>query len=79
MYRAATGQMTTGTISHADSLRGWFVMMKDSTGRYAANKPIWGDRWGWSWFDAGNGRVAGLPTELQSVSSAGGGDGLDLR
>ena len=54
MYRAATGQMTTDTISHADSLRGWFVMMKDSTGRYAANKPIWGDRWGWSWFDAGN-------------------------
>jgi hypothetical protein len=54
VYRAATGQMTTGTISHADSLRGWFVMMKDSTSRYAANKPVWGDGWGWSWFDAAN-------------------------
>jgi hypothetical protein len=52
VYRAVTGQMTTGTISHADSLRGWFVMVKDSTGRYAANKPVWGDGWGWSWFDA---------------------------
>jgi hypothetical protein len=52
VYRAATGQMTTGTISHEDTLRGWFVMVKDSTGRYAANKPVWGDGWGWSWFDA---------------------------
>jgi hypothetical protein len=54
VYRAATGQMTTGTISHADKLRGWFVMVKDSSDRYAANKPVWGDGWGWSWFDAAN-------------------------
>ena len=40
VYRAATEPMTTGTISHSNTLRGWFVMMKDSTGRYAANKPI---------------------------------------
>jgi hypothetical protein len=30
VHRAATGQMTTGTISYADSLLGWFVMVKDS-------------------------------------------------
>jgi hypothetical protein len=54
VYRASTGQMTTGTVSHADSLRGWFVMMKDSEGRYAGNKPLWGDGWGWSWFDVAN-------------------------
>lgn len=54
VYRAATEPMTTGTISHSDKLRGWFVMMKDSSGRYTANKPIWGDGWGWSWFDAGD-------------------------
>ncbi|WP_375786994.1 cytochrome P460 family protein [Bradyrhizobium sp. Pha-3] len=54
VYRAVTEPMTTGTISHADGLRGWFVMMKDSAGRYSANTPIWGDGWGWSWFDAGN-------------------------
>src|SRR5215467_11128508 len=43
--------MTTGTVSHAETLKGWFVMMKDSKGRHAGNK-LWGDGWGWSWFDA---------------------------
>ena len=51
VFEAATGQMTTGTVSHAETLKGWFVMMKDSNGRYAGNK-LWGDGWGWSWFDA---------------------------
>jgi Cytochrome P460 len=37
VYREATAQMTTGTVSHADSLRGWFVMMKDNSGHYAGN------------------------------------------
>ena len=53
VYSAATGQMTTGTVSHADTLKGWFVMMKDSRGRHPDNK-LWGDGWGWSWFDAAN-------------------------
>jgi len=43
--------MTTGTVSRPASLRGWFVMMKDSDGRYPGNN-LWGDGWGWSWFDA---------------------------
>ena len=25
LFHAATGQMTTGTVSRADSLKGWFV------------------------------------------------------
>ncbi|WP_346347338.1 cytochrome P460 family protein [Bradyrhizobium sp. dw_411] len=58
VFKAATGEMTTGTISHADSLIGWFVMVKDSEGRYAGNKPVWGDGWGWSWFDAANPSVS---------------------
>jgi hypothetical protein len=53
VFETATGQMTTGTVNHAESLKGWFVMMKDSHGRFAGNK-LWGDGWGWSWFDAGN-------------------------
>jgi Cytochrome P460 len=53
VYRAATEQMTTGTVSHADSLRGWFVMVRDSHGRHGTNT-LWGDGWGWSWFDAAN-------------------------
>jgi len=53
VYEAATGPMTTGTVSHAGTLKGWFVMVKDSNGRHAGNK-LWGDGWGWSWFDAAN-------------------------
>ena len=53
VYAAATGQMTTGTVSHAHTLKGWFVMMKDSRGRHPDNQ-LWGDGWGWSWFDAAN-------------------------
>lgn len=51
VHRAGTGAMTTGTVSHADSLIGWFVMVRDRTGRRAQNE-VWGDGWGWSWFDA---------------------------
>jgi Cytochrome P460 len=53
VFQAATGQMTTGAVSRADILEGWFVMVKDRKGRYAGNK-LWGDGWGWSWFDAAN-------------------------
>jgi len=53
VFHAATGQMTTGTVSRAGTLKGWFVMVKDSTGRHAGNR-LWGDGWGWSWFDAAN-------------------------
>ena len=53
VYQAATEPMTTGTVSHADTLKGWFVMVKDSSGLHAGNR-LWGDGWGWSWFDADN-------------------------
>lgn len=53
VYRAATAPMTTGTISHADVLRGWFVMVRDSKGKHGEND-VWGEGWGWSWFDAAN-------------------------
>ena len=51
VYEADTAPMTTGTVSHEAALKGWFVMVKDSAGRYPGNK-LWGDGWGWSWFDA---------------------------
>jgi Cytochrome P460 len=57
VYRAATEPMTTGTVSHVDSLRGWFVMVRDRNGHHGANE-VWGDGWGWSWFDADNTAVA---------------------
>jgi hypothetical protein len=51
VFATSTNEMTTGTVSHADELKGWFVMVKDSKGVHPAN-PLWGDGWGWSWFDA---------------------------
>jgi hypothetical protein len=53
VFVADTAPMTTGTVSHAQILKGWFVMIRDTTGRYSGNK-LWGDGWGWSWFDADN-------------------------
>ena len=53
VFQAATEEMTTGTVSHAETLKGWFVMVKDSSGRHPGNK-LWGGGWGWSWFDAAN-------------------------
>src|SRR5262249_51316051 len=53
VFQAATEQKTTGTVSRAGTLKGWFVMVKGENGRYPDNQ-LWGDGWGWSWFDAGN-------------------------
>jgi hypothetical protein len=55
VFNTATKDMTTGTVSSAGTLAGWFVMVKDSAGRFPENK-LWGDGWGWSWFDAANPR-----------------------
>jgi hypothetical protein len=51
VFETATAPMTTGTVSHAQELKGWFVMVKDSKDSHPGNK-LWGDGWGWSWFDA---------------------------
>jgi hypothetical protein len=51
VFATSTNEMTTGTVSHAEKLKGWFVMVKDSNGTHPGN-PLWGDGWGWSWFDA---------------------------
>jgi Cytochrome P460 len=53
VFGTATAPMTTGIVSHAQTLKGWFVMVKDSKNSRPGNK-LWGDGWGWSWFDASN-------------------------
>ena len=53
VFEAATAEMTTGNVSHAEKLKGWFVMFKDSIGTHVGNT-LWGEGWGWSWFDATN-------------------------
>jgi Cytochrome P460 len=54
VFEAKTDDMTTGTVSHADNLKGWFVMVRDSKNTAHPGNPLWGDGWGWSWFDFGN-------------------------
>jgi hypothetical protein len=51
VFATSTSDMTTGTVSHADKLKGWFVMVKDGKKSHPGNA-LWGDGWGWSWFDA---------------------------
>ena len=61
VYETSTAPMTTGTVSHAGTLKGWFVMVRDSKNSHPGNS-LWGDGWGWSWFDAGN------PTKTTSTA-----------
>jgi len=51
VFAAKTEALTTGTASYADKLKGRFVMVKDSTDRKAKSSPLWGDGWGWSFFE----------------------------
>lgn len=53
VFGAVTNPMTTGAVSRAETLKGWFVMVRDSKNSHP-NNSLWGDGWGWSWFDAGN-------------------------
>ena len=42
VYQTATSPMTTGTVSHAETLAGWFIMVKDSKNSHPQNKLLWG-------------------------------------
>jgi hypothetical protein len=49
-----SGAMTTGPkVLWAGDNKIWFVMIKDSKGRFADN-PNWGDGWGWALYKAGD-------------------------
>ena len=51
VYAAKTEALTTGTVSYADTLIGRFVMVKDGAGSYAGTSPLWGDGWGWAFYE----------------------------
>ena len=51
LLKGETGSMTTGTVSRGTEVEGWFVMVKDTEGRFDSN-PLWGDGWGWALFNA---------------------------
>jgi hypothetical protein len=51
LLKAVTAPMTTGTVSRGSEVEGWFIMIKDTEGRFTSN-PLWGDGWGWALFNA---------------------------
>ena len=54
LLHAETMPMTTGpAVSHATKLKGWFVLVRDTEGRFKDSK-LWGNGWGWSLFNAGD-------------------------
>lgn len=63
VYKATTKSLTTGTVSSAGTLVGWFLMVKDDVGRFPKNK-LWGDGWGWAWFDAADSKKT-ISTDYQ--------------
>ena len=50
LLEAQTEDLTTGTVSYAADVSGWFVMVKSDEDRFPDNK-LWGDGWGWAYFD----------------------------
>jgi hypothetical protein len=50
LFKTKTASMTTGTVSHVTEVEGWFIMIKDTKGRFSSN-PLWGDGWGWALFN----------------------------
>lgn len=60
LLHAKTMSMSTGpTVGHATTLKGFFVLVRDTEGRFK-NSPLWGDGWGWSFFD---------PADLKTTTS----------
>ena len=51
LLKADTAPMTTGTVSRGIEVEGWFVVVKDTEGRFSSNA-LWGDGWGWALFNA---------------------------
>jgi Cytochrome P460 len=51
VFETETEELTTGTASYAGTLAGRFVMVKDTDNLNAADSPLWGDGWGWAFYE----------------------------
>ena len=51
VFATKTEALTTGTSSYADALIGRFVMVKDQGDKHAGASPLWGDGWGWAFYE----------------------------
>ena len=46
----SNSKLTTGEAAYGADIKVWFVMIKDSVGRFPENE-LWGDGWGWALFE----------------------------
>ncbi|MGH8585855.1 MAG: cytochrome P460 family protein [Gammaproteobacteria bacterium] len=51
VFATRTEALTTGTSSYADTLIGRFIMVKDQANKHAGASPLWGDGWGWAFYE----------------------------
>lgn len=51
LLQTKTASLTTGKVSWGTEIKGWFVMIKDTEGRFSGHR-LWGDGWGWALFNA---------------------------
>jgi len=51
VFATGTEALTTGTASYASALIGRFIMVKDQADKYAGASPLWGDGWGWAFYE----------------------------
>jgi hypothetical protein len=51
LLKTKFGKLTTGEVSWATEIEGWFVVVKDTKGRFP-NNPLWGNGWGWALFNS---------------------------
>ncbi len=64
LLHAETMSMTTGpAVGHATTIKGFFVLVRDTKGRFKSS-PLWGDGWGWSFFNADD-RVKTISTNYK--------------
>src|SRR6516162_2930572 len=49
--KVGSDKLTAGQATWAKDIKIWFVMVKDSKGRFPKND-LWGDGWGWALFEA---------------------------
>lgn len=52
LFNGKTEDLTTGSVTSAAAVSGYFVMVKDAAGKNTG--PLWGDGWGWAFFGADN-------------------------
>ncbi len=57
-------KLTTGQADWSTDIKLWFVMIKDSKGRFSGND-LWGDGWGWALY-MGNEPAKNVATDYQT-------------